>query len=235
MYTISARFRSGYEVLGNGTRRKWNYVGDCGEFRSTIDFEVSGPSHVNGILIQLVDKRIIVDVYDEDGAGQFKRLCTTEAISAFTRDNVLFSNDKYFEYFDVRNGQVFDPCDSSPCGDQFGNGAIVKYDETGPIVDDEKDMGKGLLQQTGLLFFVEMDNADLLRAEYDWRVGMVYSPANGLPYIPFNKYTWRRLTSLASSPIYQHIVEYEWSYLSICSIERKVVFSDRWTLKQGLI
>ena len=231
MYKINTRFRSGYETLSNGTRRNWNYVGDCGEFRSTIDFTVSGTSHVSGLLVQLVDKKVCVDVFDEDGKGLIKKLSTTDEISAFTNDNVLFSNGKYIEYFDVRNGCVYDPSSSEPCGDQFGNGPVVRYDKIGPIVDDEKDLGRGILQQTGSMFFVDTDNADVLRAEYYWRLNDMHSPANGLPFVPFNKYTWKRLLSLASSPIYEHVVKCEWFYLSLCALERKISFSDRWSIK----
>lgn len=209
--------------------RQWNYVGDCGEFRSTVDFTVTGSTDIAGVIIQSVHKKSTLDVYDPLGGGYQCRLDTTSQVDRFTSHNVLYSNDSYIEYFDVLDGEVVDPLTGEACGDQFGNGPLVRYDKCGPIVDDEQDNGEGSVNQIGLLFFVSKPNADALLREYQWMSAPHTSPANGLPYIPYNPHTWLRMLRMASSPVYKHEVTCRWTYLSICKLARNVGYSDTWS------
>ena len=94
-YSITTKYRTGEDNDG----RPWNDVGDCGDFRSTVDFRVTdkgrNTSGVNGIIVQLIKKSTIVDVYDDEGGGKVKTLTTSEQISDYTGGNVKFMNYNY--------------------------------------------------------------------------------------------------------------------------------------------
>ena len=130
-YTITCNYRSGNDETG----KPWNENGDCGDFRSTIDFTISDingkTDGINGIIVQYIQKSCKVDIYDSDGKGFIETLNTSDEIYNYTSGNVPYMNYNYLEYFNVINGNSVD-------GDQFGNGPICEYDNNynEPIIDD---------------------------------------------------------------------------------------------------
>ena len=83
-YSITTKYRTGADEQ----KRPWNDVGDCGDFRSTVDFTVTdkggNTSGVNGIIVQLIKKSTTVDVYDDEGGGKVETLTTSKQISDYT-------------------------------------------------------------------------------------------------------------------------------------------------------
>ena len=220
-YKIEAKFRTGDDDEG----KSYNELGDCGDFRSTIDFTVKSADDEppTGIIVQRIEKSTSVDIYDDNGGGLEIKLRTTQDISDYTGGNVPFMNDHYLEIFDVVNGEVLD-------GDQFGNGPICKYDEHGdPIVDDELDMSTGKIQQNGQCVFILNTNHihnDIINSMLP---GNDDSAANGLPYLPLSPSAnadWQSILQNKNSNIYIHRVELEWEYLNIIRQNRSKLYTD---------
>ena len=148
-YNIKATIRTGYD--GSGVL--WNYMKDCGEFRHTIDFNITGPDPKKGVIVQKIEKKTTAVVYSEDGEAIV--LPGDSTIIDYTDGNVKFMNESYLELFWVgENGSL-------GYGDQFGNGAIAKYTENPsndnqiePEIDDKKDVCTGKIKQTGELVFI---------------------------------------------------------------------------------
>jgi hypothetical protein len=179
-YTISSRYRSGYD-----DDNAYNEVLDCGDFRSTVDFTVSDKNNninnVNGIIVQYIQKSTVVDIYDENGGGTHVTLPNNEMdITRYTNNNVQYMNYNYIEYFDINENE-------SVHGDQFGNGPICKYDGDEPMVDDELDMSVGKIIQNGFAIFIP----DKIVKENNIIKGIRWNrsedtPANGLPMIEYD-------------------------------------------------
>ena len=217
-YSITTKYRTGADEQD----RPWNDVGDCGDFRSTVDFTVAdkggNTSGVNGIIVQLIKKSTTVDVYDDDGGGKVKTLTTSEQISDYTGGNVKFMNDNYLEYFEVRNGESID-------GDQFGNGPICEYDQTEPIIDDEQDMSHGIINQKGYAVFIPSPVSDQVKKGLKWK-SELNTPANELPMLPFDAKTWNDLFQARQSYVYVHTLLLEWKYLNILEQDRSINYTD---------
>ena len=217
-YSIATKYRTGEDEDG----RPWNEVGDCGDFRSTVDFTVTdrngNTSGVNGIIVQLIRKSAIVDVYDDEGGGKVKTLTTSEQISEYTGDNVKFMNYDYLEYFDVVNG-------SSTDGDQFGNGPVCEYDQSEPIIDDEQDMSHGIINQKGYAVFIPSPVSDQVKKGLKWNSDKTEA-ANGLPMLLFDAKTWNDLFQARQSYVYVHTLLLEWKYLNILEQDRSLNYTD---------
>lgn len=217
-YSITTKYRTGEDNDG----RPWNDVGDCGDFRSTVDFRVTdkgrNTSGVNGIIVQLIKKSTTVDVYDDEGGGKVKTLTTSEQISDYTGGNVKFMNYNYLEYFEVQNGESVD-------GDQFGNGPVCEYDQSEPIIDDEQDMSHGIINQKGYAVFIPSPVSDQIKTKLKWN-SELNTPANGLPMLPFDAKTWNDLFQARRSHVYVHTLLLEWKYLNILEQDRSINYTD---------
>ena len=217
-YSITTKYRTGEDNDG----RPWNDVGDCGDFRSTVDFRVTdkgrNTSGVNGIIVQLIKKSTIVDVYDDEGGGKVKTLTTSEQISDYTGGNVKFMNYNYLEYFEVQNGESVD-------GDQFGNGPVCEYDQSEPIIDDEQDMSHGIINQKGYAVFIPSPVSDQVKKGLKWKSDKT-TPANELPMLPFDAKTWNDLFQARQSYVYVHTLLLEWKYLNILEQDRSINYTD---------
>jgi hypothetical protein len=217
-YSITTKYRTGIDEKD----RPWNNVGDCGDFRSTVDFTVTNrngnTSGVNGIIVQLIKKSTTVYVYDDKGGGKVKTLTTSEQISDYTAGNVEFMNYNYLEYFEVRNGESID-------GDQFGNGPICEYDQDGPDIDDEQDMSHGEIKQHGYAIFIPSPVSDQVKKELEWKSDKT-TPANELPMLPFDAKTWNDLFQARQSYVYVHTLLLEWRYLNIIEQDRSINYTD---------
>ena len=217
-YSITTKYRTGEDEQD----RPWNDVGDCGDFRSTVDFTVTdrngNTSGVNGIIVQLIKKSTTVDVYDDEGGGKVKALTTSEQISDYTGGNVKFMNYNYLEYFEVQNGESVD-------GDQFGNGPVCEYDQSEPIIDDEQDMSHGIINQKGYAVFIPSPVSDQIKTKLKWN-SELNTPANGLPMLPFDAKTWNDLFQARRSHVYVHTLLLEWKYLNILEQDRSINYTD---------
>ena len=219
-YSITTKYRTGADDEGDG--RMWNEVGECGDFRSTVDFKVSdrngNTSGVNGIIVQLIQKSTNVDVYDDEGGGKTETLRTSEEISEYTENNVNNMNDNYLEYFEVENGE-------SVAGDQFGNGPVCEYDQSEPIIDDEQDMSHGIINQKGYAVFIPSPVSEQVKTRLKWNSDP-NTPANGLPMLPFDTKTWNDLFQARRSHVYVHTLLLEWKYLNILEQDRSINYTD---------
>jgi len=219
-YTILCNYRSGDDE----EEKPWNENGDCGDFRSTIDFTISDSNEntygINGIIVQYIQKSCKVDIYDPNGAGFSETLNTSDEIYNYTGGNVPYMNYNYLEYFEIVNGNSVD-------GDQFGNGAICKYEGKEPIIDDEQDMSEGEIIQNGFAIFIPEPMASKFKEKsiIPWNSSTVL-PANGLPMIEFNSNIWEQIFTARQSNVFVHSVNIKWKYLNIFQKERTNIYID---------
>ena len=219
-YTILCNYRSGDDE----EEKPWNENGDCGDFRSTIDFTISDSNEntygINGIIVQYIQKSCKVDIYDPNGAGFSETLNTSDEIYNYTGGNVPYMNYNYLEYFEIVNGNSVD-------GDQFGNGAICKYEGKEPIIDDEEDMSEGEIIQNGFAIFIPEPMASKFKEKsiIPWNSSTVL-PANGLPMIEFNSNIWEQIFTARQSNVFVHSVNIKWKYLNIFQKERTNIYID---------
>lgn len=202
MYTLSKQIRKGNESPGN----KWSVIRDNGDFRRTVDFSVDGTEKKSGAIFQYIVKKTEAFVFD--GANE-KKLNTSKSIADYTDNNVKYMCDSYLEYFVVdETGSTF--------GDQFGNGAICKYDEDGnPILDRTENISRGTINQTGTAVFVPDGPAlEKIKKGYDKNKWTEDSrlPANGLPYISYNAKFWASIVAAAKSNILSQSITITWGY-----------------------
>ena len=219
-YTITCNYRSGDDEK----EKPWNENGDCGDFRSTIDFTISDSNEntygINGIIVQYIQKSCKVDIYDPNGAGFSETLNTSDEIYNYTGGNVPYMNYNYLEYFEIVNGNSVD-------GDQFGNGAICKYEGKEPIIDDEQDMSEGEIIQNGFAIFIPEPMASKIKKKSNilWKSSTVL-PANGLPMIDFDYQIWEQIFAVKQSNVFVHSVNIKWKYLNIFQKERSNIYID---------
>jgi len=202
MYTLTKQIRKGNESPGN----KWSVIRDNGDFRRTIDFTVDGSGAKTGAIFQYIVKKTEAFVYE--GTKEIK-LNTSTSIADYTDHNVKYMCDSYLEYFDVDE-------DGSTFGDQFGNGAICKYDTDGsPILDRAENISRGTIKQTGTAVFVPAGPALVkIKKGYDKNKWTKDSslPANGLPYIPYNAKFWATINAAAESNMLSQSITITWGY-----------------------
>jgi hypothetical protein len=176
---------------------------------STASSKRTSPLKVRGIVVQYVDKT--TSVKDANN----KAYNTTASISAFTSNKVNYSNDKYLEYFTLKTDA------RSVYGDSFSTGAVVQYDQTGPLSytmdDPEYNTYKteGKISMVGENWFISADNKDykdLLALGWVTETAANPNPANGLNYMPYSKDKYDRLKKSASSNILIHTVDVIWTF-----------------------
>ena len=223
-YTITCNYRPGVDE----DERPWNENGDCGDFRSTIDFTISDSNEnthgINGIIVQYIQKSCKVDIYHPTGQGVSKTLNTSDEIYNYTSGNVKYMNYNYLEYFEVKNG-------ISVVGDQFGNGPICEYEDNEPIIDDEQDMSQGEIVQNGFAVFIpepmasNIKNGNIKNGNISWNHSDD-TPANGLPMIDYDSQIWEKIFALKQSNVFVHSVNIKWKYLNIFQKERSNIYID---------
>lgn len=207
MYTLTKTIRLGVEIVkpkkkkGKVTKVPWSVIRDNGDFRRTIDFTVSGAGPKTGVIFQYIQKQ--TDAVAVNADGQEVVLNTSKSISDFTDNNVNHMCTSYLEYFEVNeNGQTW--------GDQFGNGAVCRYDEEGPYLDRELDISKGTIVQIGTsVFLTPSAAAEFLKESWDPDTSL---PANGLPFLPFNEGLWNRILAARKSNVLTQNIKIEWGY-----------------------
>jgi len=169
----------------------------------------TSPNKVKGIIVQYVDKT--TSVKDANN----KVYNDTASISAFTSNKVNYSNDKYLEYFTLKADA------RSVYGDRFSTGAIVQYDQTGPLSyttdDAEYDTYKteGTITMIGENWFISADNKgyrDILALGWITETKSNPNPANGLHFMPYSKDKYDRLKNCISSNIFIHNVVARWTF-----------------------
>jgi hypothetical protein len=177
-----------------------------GDFFEKVEFIVTHNQRraVNGFVIQLVEKT--TEVKNADNT-EYK---TTSEISRFTSNNVLYSNDKYFEAFEIKRGK-------SVHLDSFQNGAITEYDAQGwPMVyDSVNDSEYDTYKTAGKISFrgtcVFLDKTTFHRLALSWSQD-VDTPANGLHYLPYSAGVETTIFAAAQSPKEMHIVDITWDF-----------------------
>jgi hypothetical protein len=200
-YKLSKKLRLGLEKLDDGTKTPWTTIRDNGDFRRTIDFTVSGRGPKAGAIFQYIQKK--TDAVGVNEAGAEVLLNTSEAISKFTDNNVNHMCKSYLEYFEVDN-------DGTTWGDQFGNGAISRYDEEGAYLDRELNISKGSIVQTGTSVFLPASAAaEFMALDWDTDTSL---PANGLPYLPFDESLWNRILAARQSNVLTQKITVVWGY-----------------------
>lgn len=194
-YILSNKIRYGIDHSGN----KWTEIRSNGDFRRTIDFVLN--NRANGIIFQYIKKNTNA-VGIENGSEIL--LNTTNAISKYTGGRVKFMCDSYLEYFVVEDGQTF--------GDQFGNGAIAKYDEEDEaILDDTDPISRGTIKQIGTSVFIENGPFIDKIKQLPWSDAET-TPANGLPYLKYNEPLWNSILTNSNSNILTQHVTISWGY-----------------------
>jgi len=109
----------------------------------------------------------------------------------------------YLEYFEV-------DADGTTWGDQFGNGAISRYDEEGAYLDRELNISRGTIVQAGTsVFLPAYAAAEFTGLGWDTDSSL---PANGLPYLPFDESLWNRILAARQSNVLTQTITIVWGY-----------------------
>jgi hypothetical protein len=198
-----------------------NYAKLWGEYTVHKEFIVKKNNRkkdINGFIVQVITKS--TEAYVLCGDGNIKKI---NDISQFTSNRVKYMNDSYIELFPIINGE-------SMYGDNFQNGGILRYEKEGRnYYTNNNPPTFGIIQQTGENFFIPVDDIKLINLVLekinsknknpDLNIfGIIWSfsnntPANGLPYIPYNIQIINYLKSLKESNIIKHNVISEWNGL----------------------
>jgi hypothetical protein len=197
-YQLTNELRKGKEER----RYPWAEIRDNGDFRRTIDFFITGPAPLNGIIFQLIVKKTNATIVLKDGVEE--ELTTSERIAAVTSNNVKYMCDSYIEYFEV-------DADGTTDGDQFGNGAIALYDGIYPQLNRKKNISKGTILQSGTAVFIPEGPMTKKIRSYKWNFNLD-TPANGLPYMDYNKAVWQEILSAAQSNTLVQTINLTWGY-----------------------
>lgn len=175
---------------------------------------------VNGFVVQVVDKR--TNAYALCNDNKIRQI---NNIEEFTSDRVKYMNESYIELFPIIDGN----CDY---GDNFQNGAILTYYKDGrKFYTDDNPPTSGNIEQIGRIFFIPITdiahitdvNANIdrkSRKKYDyitifglqWNISTL-TPANGLPYIPYDEVILTGLYHLSQSRVLRHNVSASWNGL----------------------
>ena len=191
---------------------------DNGNFSVRKQYNVSmiPKKNIDGIVIQYVDKRSEV----MDALGNIYN--TTDAIQNLTSGIVQYSNDSYFEIFNLfKNG-------NSRNADAFQNGSIVQYElERGKLVPNtydvtdplyEKYKTQGNINVVGRNCFISSTNPN-----YSTILNLPWSsstntPAFGLPYLPYSPEIYNLIFSSTDSNTLTHTVNVNWTFTNPKSI-----------------
>jgi hypothetical protein len=204
---------------------------DNGNFSVRKQYNVSKipKKNIEGIIVQYVDKRTEV----ADALGNIYN--TTDDIRKLTSGIVQYSNDSYFEIFNVfKNG-------NSKNADAFQNGSIVQYElERGKLlpntydVEDplyEKYKTQGNINVVGRNCFISSTNPNystILNLPWSWDQN---TPAFGLPYLPYSPERYNLIFSSTDSNILIHNVNVKWTFNN----PKSIVTSEVITSHHGII
>lgn len=192
-----------------------------GNFSVTKEYKVDCHTPIKqaikGIIIQYVKKTSKVT----EANGRVHN--TTEDINNLTSGNVKYSNDAYFEIFDLEqanNSKNKKKTAYSKNADAFQNNALVQYENYlypytyDDITDPEYEIykTKGEINVVGENCFISEDNPN-----YAEIIGLTWTddpdtPANGLLYIPYNSDVYNLIFSSTNSNILVHNVNVTWSW-----------------------
>jgi hypothetical protein len=183
--------------------------------------KISGYPQIEGIIVQYVNKTTEVT----DALGN--KYNTTAGIEALTSGIVKYSNDSYFEIFEVyKNGRSIN-------ADAFQNGSIVQYDTSlEPHTYDVTDPSyqtyktKGRINVVGENCFISSKNPKYSEINnLKWSTS-IDTPANGLPYLPYSKKDYKLIFDSSDSNILIHTVNVKWTFANPKSIVKSIVTSE---------
>jgi hypothetical protein len=177
-------------------------VGRRGDFVFTKQYSIAaesanGPTvDVTGVIVQHV-RRTTKIIHN----GVLYN--TTESINKLTSNHVLYSNDSYFEIFNVIQGE-------STSADAFGSGAVCEYGPDGPIIDADITLGiapstsVGTTIVRGVSFFIQSSNpiypillsCSTMPGHKCW-ITECTTPANGLMYLESTPETMAWMETIA--------------------------------------
>ena len=209
---------------------------DNGNFSVRKQYNVSKipKKNIEGIIVQYVDKKTEV----MDALGNIYN--TTDAIRNLTSGIVQYSNDSYFEIFNVfKNG-------NSKNADAFQNGSIVQYElERGKLVPNTYDVEdplyetyktQGNINVVGRNCFISSTNPN-----YSTILNLPWSkstdtPAFGLPYLPYSPEIYNLIFSSTDSNTLIHNVNVKWTFNDPKSIvTSEVIIPDHGRIYGGSI
>jgi hypothetical protein len=188
---------SGGKPKYNGNKELLTSHDSFGDFRVSKDFIVKGENPQDFVVIQKIKKKTVVNL--ESGT-----LNTTEQILEFTDGEVNSACDSYYEYFDI------DSKGKSVDYDKFTNGAIAKYNEEKEVLDENDE---GYVYNTGEI--IQEGTSVCLKkgcGECDKILGLgwyhgINTPANGLPYLAYNKKN-EKIVSHAFSGTHSNVINH---------------------------
>lgn len=207
---------------------------DNGNFSVRKQYNVSKipKKNIDGIVVQYVDKRTEV----MDALGNIYN--TTDAIQQLTSGIVKYSNDSYFEIFNLyKNG-------NSKNADAFQNGSIVQYElERGKLVPNtydvtdplyEKYKTQGNINVVGENCFISSTNPNYLTIlNLPWS-SSTNTPAFGLPYLPYSSEIYNLIFSSTDSNTLNHNVNVKWSFTNPKSVvTSEVIIPDHGRIYGG--
>jgi len=193
-----------------------------------------------GIIIQVVKKTTVM----QDSTGTVYN--TSDAISQYTRGNVNFSNDSYFEYWPIdANGRAIDD-------DLFGNNSLVKYTVEGGQyvpetynpksrnIDDKRNYQiyktQGTITINSMSCFIANWNPLYNKIiNLGWTVNYHPStlPANGLPYLGYTPEIYNYIFNNRNSNLLQHNVTVNWTFDNPKSVMDKATSKPKEIMSGG--
>ena len=195
-----------------------------------------------GIIIQAVNKTTVM----QDSTGKIYN--TSDDISLYTRGNVNFSNDSYFEYWHIaENGRATHD-------DLFGNNSLAVYEyiaEEGEYVpetynpksrniDDKRNYQIYKTQGT-----ITINSMSCFIAEWNplynkiinlgWNATYTPStlPANGLPYLGYTHEIYNYIFNNRNSTLLQHDVTVNWTFDNPKSVMDKAASKPKEIMSGG--
>jgi len=183
---------------------------DFGNFAVYKMFKITSKTKpkIKGIIIQcILKKTIVIDAKNN-------KYDTTKKINKLTSNNVKYSNDYYFEIFNVNKKGI------SKQGDRFQNGSLTKYDNhdephTYDKLDPNYDIYKtrGEIKVIGINCFISEDNEyyDSILNGIRWNSD-INTPANGLPFINYTDGLYDYIFEKTDSNILVHYVNVSWNF-----------------------
>lgn len=192
------------------------YNGNFAVKKEYIVTNITKPStKIEGIIIQYVNKKSVV----KDASNNIYN--TTEQIDKFTSGEVKYSNDTYFEIFDIVDFK--DNTSVSIYADEFANNSLTQYEytEDGDLIpytyepdDPEYNIfkTKGEINIIGKNCFISKTNKaynSIMRLQWNTSKN---TPANGLPYLTYSNNIYNLIFNLSDSNILEHNVIATWNF-----------------------
>jgi hypothetical protein len=207
---------------------------DNGNFSVTKEYNVSllPKNKIEGIIIQCVRKTSAV----MDATGKVYN--TSDMIRDLTSGVVQYSNDSYFEIFDLyKNG-------NSKYADAFQNNAMVQYEslDTGELIPYTYDVTDPMYEtyKTAGEINVYGENCFISRSNpiYSTIMSLNWNnsentPANGLPYLPYSTDIHHLIFSSSDSNILTHSVNVKWNFNNPKSVVKSSVITQNYNPTYG--